>query len=83
MIFVEIEAEKSEGRGRASVNDWHDTDSIAEAISASLDNFHRMWDELGHGAIVTYTITVAPEASPRRTALQGWPLPSRQPEGQR
>jgi hypothetical protein len=79
MIGVEIEALKSEGRGAAGGNGWHDTDDVAEAVAAELRRFHRMWDSLGHGAITTYTITVAPEASPRRTP-NGRPLPVREGE---
>jgi hypothetical protein len=67
VIYVEVEAVKSEDRGRAGGNGWHDTDDIGKAIAAELERFHRTWDHLGHGAIVTYKITVAPEASPRRT----------------
>lgn len=75
MIFVLIEAVKSEGRGMAGGNGWHDTDDVVEAVRAELERFARTWDGLGHGAVVTYRITVAPEASPRRTAKQDWPLP--------
>lgn len=75
MIYVNVEAEKSEGRGLAGGNGWHDTDDVAEAIRRELDRFERTWADLGHGAAVTYRITVAPEASPRRTSLTGWPLP--------
>lgn len=75
MIYVNIEAEKSEGRGRAGGNGWHDTDDISAAIAAEFAKFQRTWDSLGHGAAVTYTITVAPEASPRRTTRNNWPLP--------
>lgn len=74
MIYVQVCAEKSEGRGRATGNGWQDTDDIAVAVAAELSNFHRTWGDLGHGAAVTYRITVATEASPRRTP-QGWPLP--------
>lgn len=74
MIYVNIEAEKSEGRGMAGGNGWWATDDIAVAIASELACFQRMWDHLGHGAAVTYTITVAPEASPRRTT-NGRPLP--------
>lgn len=75
MIYVQVKAIKSEGRGAATGNGWHDTDDIPEAIAHELGRFHRMWDSLGHGAAVTYEITVAPEASPRRTTRQDWPLP--------
>lgn len=74
MIYVDIEGEKSEGRGRASGNDWVDTDDVIVAVDAAMAKFHRTYDALGHGAIVTYRITVATEASPRRTP-QGRPLP--------
>lgn len=74
MIYVNIEAVKSEGRGKAGGNGWQDTDDVAEAVTAELARHRRMWDSLGHGGIVTYRITVAPEASPRRTP-QGKPLP--------
>jgi hypothetical protein len=74
MIFVEVEARKSEGRGLAAGNGWHDTDDVVEAVRRELDRFHSVWDDLGHGAIVTYKITVAPECSPRRTR-GGLPLP--------
>ena len=76
MIYVQIEALKSEGRGSACGNGWHDTDDITAAAAAELQRFHAMWDALGHGAVTTYTITVAPEASPRRTT-NGKPLPVR------
>lgn len=75
MIFVNVEGLKSEGRGHAGCNGWHDTDSVADAVAAQLERFHRTWDELGHGAVATYTITVVTEASPRRTSTSGWPLP--------
>lgn len=75
MIYVNVEAVKSEGRGLAGGNHWHDTDDIAEAVVAELAAHRAMWDTLGHGAISTYKITVAPEASPRRTTGQNWPLP--------
>lgn len=78
MIYVSIEAIKSEGRGRATGNGWQDTDDIAEAVTAELASFARVWEELGHGPAVTYTITVAPESSPRRTiGPNNWPLPVR------
>lgn len=77
MIFVEVRALQSEGRGRSTANGWYDTDSIQDAIGAALDSFQEMWDHLGEGAAITYTITVAPEASPRRTK-QGQPLPVRE-----
>lgn len=77
MIYVKVEAIKSEGRGCAGGNGWHDTDDVVEAIARELERFQGMWDALGHGGIVTYTITVAPEASPRRTKRQGWPVPVR------
>lgn len=76
MIYVEVEAIKSEGRGRASGNGWHDTDDVMTAVRDEFARFHRMYDQLGHGAVVTYTITVAPEASPRRTVSdERRPLP--------
>lgn len=76
MIYVSIEGEKSEGRGVAKGNGWVDVDDIAEAVAAELHRFHSMWDDLGHGAITTYRIEVAPEASPRRTqGGHSWPLP--------
>jgi hypothetical protein len=75
VIYVNVEAVKSEGRGVAGGNGWHDTDSVGEAVAAELHRFHRMYDALGHGAIVTYEITVSPEASPRRTRGNRWPLP--------
>jgi hypothetical protein len=77
VIYVNVEAIKSEGRGIAGGNGWHDTDDIPTAIAAELARFHRMYEALGHGAIETYTITVAPEASPRRTRGDRWPLPVR------
>lgn len=73
--YVEIEAIKSDGRGRAGGNYWHDTADIAEAVAEALELFGRTWAHLGHGAAVTYQITVAPEASPRRTTLGNKPLP--------
>lgn len=77
MIYVNVEAVKSEGRGVAGGNGWHDTDDVAEAIRCELRRFEGTWGHLGHGAIVTYRITVAPESSPRRTRepRAGWPLP--------
>ena len=75
-IYVEVKGLKSEGRGFAGGNGWHDTDDVAEAVAAELKRFHATWDQLGHGAVTTYTIGVAPEASPRRTAT-GLPLPVR------
>jgi hypothetical protein len=76
VIYVNVEAVKSEGRGSAGGNGWHDTDDVAEAVAAELDRFWAMYEGLGHGAIVTYQITVAPEASPRRTKTgRAWPLP--------
>ncbi len=75
MIFVKVEAVKSEGRGAPGGNGWHDTDDVASAVAAELERFGRMWNALGHGSATTYTITVATEASPRRTTRQGWPLP--------
>ena len=81
MIYVEVKAIKSEGRGSAGGNGWHDTDDVAEAVTAELARFHRTWGELGHGALTTYRITVAPEASPRRTkGGRAWPLPVALPE---
>ncbi len=74
VIYVNVEAIKSEGRGSAGGNGWHDTDSISEAVEAELGRFQSTWDALGHGGAITYVITVATEASPRRT-VQGWPLP--------
>ena len=70
-----VEAVKSEGRGGAGGSGWHATDDVAEAVAAALRRHTAMWDALGHGAAVTYTITVAPEASPRRTSLGDLPLP--------
>jgi hypothetical protein len=67
MIGISIKGVKSEGRGQCVGNGWHDTDDVAEAITAELERFHRMWDALGHGAPITYVISVAPESSPRRT----------------
>jgi hypothetical protein len=76
MIYVQVSALKSEDRGRATGNGWHDTDDVTEAVTAELRRFHDMWGYLGHGAITTYEITVAPEASPRRTiGGRNWPLP--------
>lgn len=80
MIYVNVEAVKSDGRGRAGGNGWHDTDDIAQAIGWELERFGRAWGGLGHGAAVTYTITVAPEASSRRTiGDRDLPLPVRGP----
>jgi hypothetical protein len=79
VIYVNVEGVKSEGRGVAGGNGWHDTDDLVEAIASELETFHRMWDGLGHGAIATYRITVAPEASSRQT-WQGFPLPLRENE---
>lgn len=76
MIYVNIEAVKSDGRGFAGGNGWHDTDDLLEAIRSELARWQRTWDALGHGAAVTYRITVAPESSPRRTPA-GRPLPIR------
>jgi hypothetical protein len=64
LIYVNVEGVKSEGRGHAGGSGWHDTDDVAAAVEAELRRFHSMWDHLGHGAIETYRITVAPEASP-------------------
>lgn len=76
MIFVEVEAIKSEGRGRAGGNGWHDTDDVLVAVAAELRRFAGMWAELGHGAAGEYRITVATEASPRRSrGPRRWPLP--------
>jgi hypothetical protein len=75
MIYVNVEGVKSEGRGVAGGNGWHDTDDVAEAVAAGLAQFHSMYDRLGHGAIVTYNITVAPESSPNRTTGKRRPLP--------
>jgi hypothetical protein len=75
MSYVEIQAEKSEGRGHAVGNGWQDTDDVCAAVTAEFKKFHRTWDALGHGAAVTYRITVAPESSPRRSTRRGWPLP--------
>lgn len=75
MIYVNIEAIKSEGRGEAGGNGWHDTDSIPDAIAAEFARFHRTWNALGHGAAVTYLITVATDASPNRTKGRALPLP--------
>ena len=78
MIYVNVEAVKSDGRGRAGGNGWHDTDDVLEAIARELDRFGYAWGGLGHGAAVTYTITVAPESSPRRTTGErDLPLPVR------
>jgi hypothetical protein len=74
VIHVRVEGEKSEGRGRAGGNGWHDTDDVIEAVADELARFERTWRDLGHGAVTTYTITVATEASPRRTT-NGKPLP--------
>lgn len=78
MIYVQVQALQSEGRGRSTANGWYDTDSIQEAICSALDSFEEMWDHLGEGAAITYTITVAPEASPRRRTQRGQPLPVRE-----
>lgn len=75
MIYVNVEAVKSEGRGVAGGNSWFDTDDVSEAVRMAVEKHRRMWDSLGHGAIVTYRITVAPEASPRRTISGERPLP--------
>jgi hypothetical protein len=75
VIYVNVEGVKSEGRGVAGGNHWHDTDDVAGAVVAELRAFHATYDALGHGAVVTYNITVAPESSPRRTTPQRWPLP--------
>ncbi len=75
MIYVEVEAVKSEQRGMAGGNGWHDTDDVAAAVAAELARFGSMWGSLGHGAIVTYRITVAPDASPHRTKGRDLPLP--------
>lgn len=76
MIYVSVEAKKSEGRGYARGNGWHDTDNPVEAIAREMEKFTRTWNRLGHGTITTYRIVVAPDASPRRTT-QGKPLPVR------
>ena len=73
---MNVEAVKSEGRGSAGGNGWHDTDDIGEAVTTELERHRRTWDALGHGAIVEYRITVAPESAPNRTP-QGRPLPER------
>ncbi len=77
MIYVNVEGLKSEGRGFAGGNGWHETDDVAEAVAAELERFHSTWDALGHGAILTYRITVAPDASPVRTkTAKRAPLPA-------
>jgi hypothetical protein len=76
VIYVNVEAEKSEGRGVAGGNSWHDTDDVAEAVAAELCRFWKIYEALGHGGVTTYRITVAPEASPRRTSEpRSLPLP--------
>jgi hypothetical protein len=76
LIYVNVEGVKSEGRGVAGGNGWHDTDDVLEAVAAEMESFHATYDWLGHGAVITYTITVATEASPRRTKSdRRWPLP--------
>lgn len=74
MIYVKVEVVKAEDEGFAGVNDWHDTDDVGGAVALGLARFHRLWDEVGNGRIVTYRITVAPEASPCRT-VDGARLP--------
>lgn len=77
MIYVNVEAVKSEGRGVAGGNGWFDTDDVTDAIGRAVARHRRMWDSLGHGAITEYRITVATEASPHRT-MNGLPLPARE-----
>jgi hypothetical protein len=74
VIYVEVEGLKEWERGSAGGNGWHDTDDVAEAVRVELARFHRMWDGMEYGAVLTYTITVATENSPRRTTT-GAPLP--------
>ena len=79
MIYVQIEGVKSEGRGSATGNGWFETEI---GCGAGTERFHTTYEALGHGAVVTYHITVAPEASPRRTLNPGrWPLPVGHGEG--
>jgi hypothetical protein len=78
VIYVEIEGVKSDGRGAAGGSLHIDTDDVLQAIGEAFASHQRMWDALGHGAAVTYTITVATEASPRRTIdSTNRPLPVR------
>lgn len=74
MIYVNVEIVKSEGRGAVGGNDWHDTDDVVLAVAVQLDRVQRTYADLGHGAIIGYQITVATEASPRRTT-DDRPLP--------
>lgn len=67
MIYVSIEAVKSEGCGSAKGNGWHDVADPLKAVELQWRRFHRTWDHFGHGAAVTYRIEIAPESSPRRT----------------
>lgn len=76
MIYVCVTAVKSDGRGESTGSAWEDADDVMEAVRLGLERFHRMWDGLGHGAAVTYRITVATDASPRRTKSNAaLPLP--------
>ena len=76
MIYVKVQAIKSEGRlGIAGGWRWHDTDDVVQAVGEALQEFGDFWADQGHGAIITYEITVAPDASPRRTVNGNRPLP--------
>ena len=59
MIYVKVQAIKSEGRlGIAGGWRWHETDDVAQAVSEALQEFGDFWAGQGHGAIITYEITV-------------------------
>lgn len=75
MIYVKIEALKPEDGCWEGGNGWQDTDDVATAIAAELRRFDSMWEHMGHGPVMTYKITVAPEESPRRTTRGDMPLP--------
>jgi len=75
VIYVRVVGRDPDG-GQAGGNGWHDTLTVMQAVAVELERFHDHWATLDYGPIAEYTITVATEASPRRTAGRGWPLPS-------
>lgn len=81
LIYVQVVGVKPSG-AVAGGNQWHRTGDVAEAVAREMAAFRSMWNAVeGDVEPITYRITVAPEASPRRTT-RGAPLPVQtQPTG--
>jgi len=74
MFYVRVEAVTVTARRGSVFSAWYDADSVADAVRLGLEEFHGVHDG-AHGEPITYGITVATEASPRRSMVGSKPLP--------